>query len=70
MEYTPESRDYRGRYANKPNDNVWAGVFGIVILAVFVMALNATQSKRLDEVNAHQCAVYGMQPDCKTPLDK
>ena len=66
MEYTPESRDYRGRYASKPKGNAWSGVFGIVILAVFVMALNATQSKRLDEYSKHMCKdVYGLTEDCK-----
>lgn len=26
-------------------------------------------AKNNDEYNAHVCAVYGKQPDCKTPLE-
>jgi hypothetical protein len=61
------NRDLEGRYAKK--SSVWANLFGLVLLAVLVLALNATQSKRLDEYNDHVCAVYGMQSDCKTPLE-
>jgi len=36
-----------------------------LVLAVFVLK---SQDERLDRHNKYQCAVYGYQEDCSTPL--
>lgn len=65
MEYTAESRDYKGRYAKK-DSGVWAMVFGIVLLATLVLVLNHFNSARLEQYSKNYCTqVYGLTEDCK-----
>jgi len=43
----------------------------VVVLALIIWVLSAVweQGKQNTEaVNAHTCAVWGYQPDCRTPL--
>lgn len=56
-------RDYLGRYDRK--DSVWPMVFGVFILAVFVLVLNHYNAARLDQYNNHICYdVYGLDNSC------
>lgn len=39
------------------------------LLSAFLVQLMVIGKRNNDEYNAHMCAVYGKQPDCKTPLE-
>lgn len=61
------ARDRLGRYAYK--QDAAALVIGAGLLLTLFLVLNHFNAARLDTVNARNCAVYGMQPDCRTALD-
>jgi len=42
-------------------------IIGFILLALLIIIFSG-YPKRLDDYNAHACAVYGKQADCVTPL--
>lgn len=57
-------RNTKGQYAKESN-SMFSLVVGVVLLAILVLVLNHTQSKRLDAYNNHMCHdVYGLDNSC------
>jgi len=40
----------------------------ILIIGLLFLAKISHYSERMEYINAHQCAVLGYEPDCKTKL--
>lgn len=40
----------------------------VMITLFFLLAKLTNYSERMEKINKYQCAVYGYQEDCKTPL--
>ena len=43
-------------------------LFVLIILAFLAVIKLSNYQGRMDEYNRHVCAVYGKEPDCRTPL--
>lgn len=44
-------------------------IFGMIVLSLALLFYVLTLP-RMDNYNAHVCAVNGYEPDCQTPLQK
>lgn len=45
------------------------GTTALIAITILLLYVLKGHSERMKEVNKYNCAVYGYQEDCKTPLE-
>jgi len=43
-------------------------LFTLIIVTLFTLMKLSNYEERMDRINKYNCAIYGYQEDCKTPL--
>ena len=62
-------RTLNGQFMSKRKQN-FLFLVGLALAIWLFSALIGQGVKNNEATNAHNCAVYGYEPDCKTPLEK